>query len=94
MHFKGKNFIFAKTIKPNYMETTPTNQSPVAQILDKHNSLSPRNFSKWLITNSEKLKNQDTSANSSVALILEKHENLHSLNFTKWLFSNSNDLQM
>ena len=75
------------------METTPVPQTPVSLILEKHNSLSPRNFSKWLITNSEKLKSQDTSTNSSVGLILEKHENLHSLNFTKRLISNSNDLQ-
>ena len=75
------------------METTPVPQTPVSLILEKHNSLSPRNFSKWLITNSEKLKSQDTSENSSVSKILDQHEKLNSLNFTKWLISNSNDLQ-
>jgi hypothetical protein len=75
------------------METTPTNPTPLSQIIEQHDLLSPTNFSKWLITNSEKLKSQDTSPNSSVTLILEKHEKLNSFDFTKWLIANSNNLQ-
>ncbi len=75
------------------MENSQTKQSPVILIIAQHNLLNSIEFSKWLITNSEKLKSQDTSDNSSVTLILEKHENLTSFYFTKWLMSNSNDLQ-
>ena len=76
-----------------YMENSQTKQSPVILIIAQHNLLNSIEFSKWLIANSEKLKSQDTSDNSSVSKILDQHEKLNSLSFTKWLLSNSNDLQ-
>lgn len=74
------------------METTPTNQSPIKQIIEHHAKLATNDFNKWLITNSQDLLTKEKSSTENVSLILHQHQKLNSFEFTKWIISKSNDL--
>jgi hypothetical protein len=74
------------------METTPTNQTPVALIIEQHAKLGTSDFNKWLITNGYDLLIKQKSLSENVSLILHQHHKLNSFEFTKWIISKSNDL--